>query len=222
MKNEFGLYVKKLREEKNLNLSDVALESGISTSQISRIENGQRGIPKPATIQSLARGLKVPYEKLMEKAGYFKGLSEDKLQGVKDFFASHRELDERIELYIQAISEENKLCKDIFKSIEELIEKYLDEEEREEHDVIYTPSALKEVIRKADFPDDVKTNFVNDLERIVLNHINNKNTVPKSTEFVEIEELENYKFKFDGKPLSHDEILRLKELVLAGLKMLRG
>lgn len=70
MGQAFGAYLKSLRESNALTLSELAALSGISGSQISRIENGARGIPKPATLRKLAAALKVPYEELMERAGY--------------------------------------------------------------------------------------------------------------------------------------------------------
>jgi len=220
MKNEFGQYVKKIRESKNLSLADVAVESGISTSQISRIENGQRGVPKPSTINNLAKGLKVPYEELMEKAGYFKGMSDEKLQGVKDFFAIHRELDRKIEKYIDALCIENKLYKGAIHSLEKLVEKYIDDVGE---DAVYTPEKLKGIIKNADFSEDVKDEFARKLEEIVLENLNKINSEPfPGTEYIEIQNFENYKFTYEGKELNPDEVLRLKELVLTGLKMLRS
>ncbi|MCR8636178.1 helix-turn-helix domain-containing protein [Paenibacillus radicis (ex Xue et al. 2023)] len=67
---EFGIYLKKARESKGVSVNQLALESGISNAQISRIENGRRGIPKPETIRKLAEALQIPYEAMMEKAGH--------------------------------------------------------------------------------------------------------------------------------------------------------
>lgn len=70
MEQDFGLYMKRLRERKGLTLSQLAVTAGISGSQISRIENGLRGVPKPATLRRLAEAMNVSYEELMERAGY--------------------------------------------------------------------------------------------------------------------------------------------------------
>jgi transcriptional regulator with XRE-family HTH domain len=67
---EFGVYLKKSRESKGVSVNQLAIESGISNAQISRIENGLRGIPKPETIRKLADALQIPYEEMMEKAGH--------------------------------------------------------------------------------------------------------------------------------------------------------
>ncbi|WP_025853214.1 helix-turn-helix domain-containing protein [Paenibacillus ehimensis] len=66
----FGSYLKDKRIEKGLNIVQLSETSGMSAAQISRIENGKRGVPKPENIKSLALALEVPYEELMRQAGY--------------------------------------------------------------------------------------------------------------------------------------------------------
>ncbi|MFL1998540.1 helix-turn-helix transcriptional regulator [Lysinibacillus irui] len=68
--NEFGNYIKNIRESKNMTLNQVALYAEISAAQLSRIETGKRGTPKPQTIEKIARALKVDYNELMTIAGY--------------------------------------------------------------------------------------------------------------------------------------------------------
>jgi HTH-type transcriptional regulator, competence development regulator len=68
--SEFGKYIKKIRESKGLTLNQVALYSDISAAQLSRIENGKRGVPKPNTIKGIAEALKCDYNHLMKIAGY--------------------------------------------------------------------------------------------------------------------------------------------------------
>lgn len=66
----FGAYLKKTREEKGLGLNQLSLKSGVSSSQISRIENGKMGTPKVPTIKKLAFGLGIDEAKLLSIAGY--------------------------------------------------------------------------------------------------------------------------------------------------------
>lgn len=68
--SEFGAYIKKIRESKGLTLNQVALYSEISAAQLSRIETGKRGVPKPNTIKKISDALKVDYDELMKVAGY--------------------------------------------------------------------------------------------------------------------------------------------------------
>ncbi len=70
MDHRFGAYLKQMREDKGLSINQLAQAADISGSQISRIENGLRGIPKPQTLRKIADALGVPYEELMSKAGY--------------------------------------------------------------------------------------------------------------------------------------------------------
>jgi transcriptional regulator with XRE-family HTH domain len=82
--SEFGMYIKKIRESKGLTLNQTALYSGISAAQLSRIENGKRGVPKPPTIKALSEALKVSYEVLMEKAGYIEDINNDRSELTAD------------------------------------------------------------------------------------------------------------------------------------------
>lgn len=68
----FGAYIKSLREARGYSINQLALYSDVSAAHISRIERGVRDIPSPEFIEKLAKGLRVSYEHLMEKAGYIK------------------------------------------------------------------------------------------------------------------------------------------------------
>lgn len=70
--SSFGSYLKQVREQKNWSINQLADLADISTSQISRIENGKRGVPKPQTIEKIARALQVPYSEMMDRAGYLR------------------------------------------------------------------------------------------------------------------------------------------------------
>ncbi|TFJ92838.1 helix-turn-helix domain-containing protein [Lentibacillus salicampi] len=72
MTNQFGKYLKEKRDEKGFTINQLSLYSGISAAQLSRIENGKRGVPKAENIQKLAEALLVPYDEIMRVAGYYK------------------------------------------------------------------------------------------------------------------------------------------------------
>lgn len=67
----FGTYLKQQREQKQWSINQLAATADISNSQISRIENGLRGIPKPSTLRKIADALDVPYTEMMKAAGYW-------------------------------------------------------------------------------------------------------------------------------------------------------
>lgn len=75
--NTFGKQLRELRRARKLTVNQLAIYSGVSSATISRIENGHRGIPKPATIRKLADTLKIPYEELMARAGHIKAFQEE-------------------------------------------------------------------------------------------------------------------------------------------------
>jgi len=62
--SELGRTVHRCREERGLSLRDLARETGISASTLSRIENGA-GKPDADNIARLARWLEVPLERIM-------------------------------------------------------------------------------------------------------------------------------------------------------------
>lgn len=67
---EFGKHLRRLRESRGYSIRQLSMRSGVSFGQISKIENGRRGVPKPETIEKLAKGLGVDYDYLMSLAGY--------------------------------------------------------------------------------------------------------------------------------------------------------
>lgn len=69
-KFEFGSYLKKIREDRNLSTRQVETYTKVSNSYLSLIENGKRDIPSPDILRKLSPLYKVPYEELMFNAGY--------------------------------------------------------------------------------------------------------------------------------------------------------
>lgn len=70
MEKHFGEILRDLREKRGLGVNQLAMHSGVSSGLISKIENKERGTPKPDTIEKLAKGLKIKYEDLMSLADY--------------------------------------------------------------------------------------------------------------------------------------------------------
>ena len=64
--NEFGHYIKEQRLERNLTACKLAKISGLSTTAICRIENGERQTPSVATVYKLSKALNVDVEKLVK------------------------------------------------------------------------------------------------------------------------------------------------------------
>lgn len=65
----FGTELRKLRLAQGMGVNKLAMDSGVSASQISRFENGKKINPKPETLKKLAKGLKMSPQPLFKAAG---------------------------------------------------------------------------------------------------------------------------------------------------------
>ncbi len=70
--NELGGVISDLRKAKGLSLREVEEATGkaVSNAYLSQLENGRIKKPSPNVLHSLSEVYSVPYEALMEKAGY--------------------------------------------------------------------------------------------------------------------------------------------------------
>jgi transcriptional regulator with XRE-family HTH domain len=70
--SELGGLLADLRAAKGLSLREVeeATDKAVSNAYLSQLENGKIKKPSPSVLHSLADVYVVPYEALMEKAGY--------------------------------------------------------------------------------------------------------------------------------------------------------
>jgi transcriptional regulator with XRE-family HTH domain len=80
--SELGSLLADLRKAKGLSLREVedATGKGVSNAYLSQLENGRIRKPSPNVLHGLADVYAVPYETLMEKAGYLRP-SEGKAGG---------------------------------------------------------------------------------------------------------------------------------------------
>lgn len=65
----FGNQIKQIREEKGYSVRQVALNSGMSPSYLSRIENGYRDLPTNKTLYKIAKGLRITNDEILRIAG---------------------------------------------------------------------------------------------------------------------------------------------------------
>src|SRR5689334_9420554 len=68
--NNYGEYIKALREAKGLTLRDVERQTDVSNAYLSQLESSKIKQPSPTTLYKLAEIYGVGYEVLMEKVGY--------------------------------------------------------------------------------------------------------------------------------------------------------
>lgn len=71
---ELGALLANLRTANGLSLREVEEATGkaVSNAYLSQLENGKIGKPSPNVLHSLAEVYAVPYESLMDKAGYLR------------------------------------------------------------------------------------------------------------------------------------------------------
>jgi transcriptional regulator with XRE-family HTH domain len=87
--SELGAVLADLRTAKGLSLREVeeATDKAVSNAYLSQLENGKIKKPSPNVLHSLAEVYAVPYEALMEKAGYLLP-SEDNEGGRRKMLAA--------------------------------------------------------------------------------------------------------------------------------------
>ena len=68
--DDFGKYLKELRNNQKLSLRDVEAKGGISPSYLAQIEQGRRRPPGPDILKRLAPVYDVPVRDLLKAAGY--------------------------------------------------------------------------------------------------------------------------------------------------------
>lgn len=68
--NEFGEFMRRLRESRGLGVNQLAQKASVSGSEVSRIESGTRKRPHPDTLMKLAGALRHPVEDLYKRLGY--------------------------------------------------------------------------------------------------------------------------------------------------------
>lgn len=75
--SKIGEYIREVREEKGMSVSELSRESEVSQPYLSQIEYGSRN-PSPDILRKLSKCLGVSYISLMFKAGY---LTDDDRDG---------------------------------------------------------------------------------------------------------------------------------------------
>jgi transcriptional regulator with XRE-family HTH domain len=75
-------YLRYLRTAKKHTLRDVEEAAGVSNAYVSQLEQGKITKPSPHILHKLATFYQIPYESLMEKAGYITRAPAGKKAGV--------------------------------------------------------------------------------------------------------------------------------------------
>jgi HTH-type transcriptional regulator, competence development regulator len=104
----FGKYLKTKREEKNLSMNKLGELTGVTGMYISQLESGKRDKPSIEVLKKLSETLEVPYEDLMDAAGYIKWREME----VEDFIEELRELHDK-EIETRSLPQEKQFELDL-------------------------------------------------------------------------------------------------------------
>ena len=103
-----GDYLKKRRKELNMTRNALSVSSGISHTEISRIESGERKHPSIKIINSLAEALSIPSEELLKEAGYVSDDSPDLIERAFPSIKTEKQK-ETLTKIVDGISRNNEL-----------------------------------------------------------------------------------------------------------------
>jgi len=81
---EYGEYLRKLRLAAGLTQDEAEEKARLSKGYLSGVENGRKGIPRPATLERLASAYNVPLDQLLQAAGvrFTSTFLEEKISGL--------------------------------------------------------------------------------------------------------------------------------------------
>ncbi len=100
----FGSFMKTQRESCGFSQRQLAYLSGVSNTEIKRIEDGQRKRPSQEVLQKLAKPLGINYEKLLQAAGYY---VDSRQAAIEDLRAKMAEIEGKKETGIYPTTNED-------------------------------------------------------------------------------------------------------------------
>lgn len=65
-----GSYIRRIRKAHGISIRELAVQAGIDSGGLARLENGKVSNPRPDTLSALARALDIPFADLFAHAGY--------------------------------------------------------------------------------------------------------------------------------------------------------
>jgi len=137
---EFGKYLRELRQKRNLTIRQIELMSGVSNAYLSQIENGKRGIPSPEILKKLSQALKVPYEELMAAAGYLDEIEQNNIVAEQKIAEAIADDPELLEFWQDLLKRDDLQL--LFKQVREL-----------------PPDTIKRIIRYIKIVEDEEANM---------------------------------------------------------------
>lgn len=113
--SEIGEFLKKSREEQQISIRYLAKLTGISHSEINKIENGERTNPSPLNLKTIAKVLGINQIECFKIAGF---IDSDEHESLDDYFSSYSDDEtEQIKAYAQFLHSQQKNAPKEYSSI---------------------------------------------------------------------------------------------------------
>lgn len=163
---DFGNEIKKIRKTKGLSLKEVGRRGGLSHAYLSQIENGKRLNPSHSVLKKLAKGLDCSYLELLETAGYFDGVSDEKKEQMKSRYEIFEVLDEEIRvLLLEMTSNNNTFEKEFINGLFEIFDGELELNDLNCNDAV---EKVYEILCDFDSTEK-KLEIIQELKRMLIN-----------------------------------------------------
>lgn len=109
-------FLKRLRMERGFTLRQAGLEMGINDAYLWQLENGKREIPRPDTLEKLAKGYGIPHDYLLTMVGYlksqdevFKGIDETQSSSLmRDYQRLSDDGKEKLKTFLRFLQKEDR------------------------------------------------------------------------------------------------------------------
>lgn len=104
--SEIGDYLQQIRKEQQISIRYLAKLTGISHSEINKIENGERANPSPLNLKLIAKVLGINQIECFKKAGY---IDPDEYEVSNKYFSDYSNVEiEQIKTYAQFLHSQHK------------------------------------------------------------------------------------------------------------------
>ena len=104
--SEIGDYLQQIRKEQQISIRYLAKLTGISHSEINKIENGERANPSPLNLKLIAKVLGINQIECFKKAGY---IDPDEHEVSNKYFSDYSNVEiEQIKTYAQFLHSQHK------------------------------------------------------------------------------------------------------------------
>lgn len=182
---EFGVYLKKLRENQSLSTHKLAELSGVSQSYISHVESGRKkNVPSTEILKKLAKPLGVSPLDLIEKAGHLPiNLTSNEKETLSINLDFQIHLEEMLEDALREITIGDEFIPEVFEDIQNIEKKFEDHFEESEK---LNPGLLRELTANIDWRQEWVFDLITQIAIISRKFVSNGKVVTELTTFLKL------------------------------------